>query len=53
MGVFVVMAAANEVAWRSLSTDGWVTFKLVGLTAIAVVGSVGAAPIMRRAQKSG
>ncbi len=53
MGVFVAMAVANEIARRSLSTDGWVTFKLVGLTAIAVVGSIGAAPIMRRAQKGG
>jgi len=53
MGVFVVMAVANEIAWRSLSTDGWVTFKAFGLTGIAIVGSIGAAPIMRGAQKGG
>lgn len=51
--VFVVMAAANEVAWRSLSTDGWVTFKAFGLTAIAVVASIGAAPLMRQARRDG
>jgi len=53
MGVFVVMAFANELAWRSLSTDGWVTFKAFGLTGIAIVASIGAAPIMRGAQKGG
>lgn len=53
IGVFVVMALANEVAWRSLSTDGWVTFKAFGLTGIAIVASIGAAPIMRRAHRGG
>ncbi|MEQ8816249.1 MAG: inner membrane-spanning protein YciB [Thalassobaculum sp.] len=53
MGVFLVMAAANEVAWRSLSTESWATFKLLGLGAIAVVASIGAAPIMRRAHRGG
>lgn len=53
IGVFVVMAVANEIAWRSLSTDGWVTFKFFGLTGIAIVGSIGAAPIMRRAHRDG
>ena len=48
MGVFVVLAIANEIAWRSLSTDGWVTFKAFGLTGIAIVASIGAAPLMRR-----
>lgn len=52
-GLFCVMAAANEVAWRSLSTDGWVTFKAFGLTGIAIVGSIGAAPLMRRIRRDG
>lgn len=49
--VFVAMAVANEFAWRSLTTDGWVTFKTFGLTGIAVVASIGAAPLMRRARR--
>lgn len=53
MGVFVVMALANELAWRSLSTDGWVTFKAFGLTGIAIVASIGATPIMRRSHRGG
>lgn len=51
--LFAVMAAANEIAWRSLSTDGWVTFKAFGLTGIAILGSIGAAPLMRRVRRNG
>lgn len=45
--VFCVMAAANEIAWRSLSTDGWVTFKTFGLTGLSVLAAIGAAPLMK------
>ena len=51
IGLFVVLAVANELAWRSLSTDGWVTFKAFGLTAIAILGSIGATPLIRRARR--
>ncbi|SDF40510.1 MULTISPECIES: inner membrane-spanning protein YciB [Thalassobaculum] len=44
---FCIMAAANEVAWRTLSTDGWVTFKAFGLTGLSVVAAIGAAPLMK------
>jgi len=27
---------ANEIAWRNLSDDGWVTFKAFGLTGISM-----------------
>ena len=30
-GFFVVMALLNEVVWRSVSTDTWVSFKVFGL----------------------
>lgn len=30
---FVGLAIANEVIWRSMSTEAWVTFKTFGLTA--------------------
>lgn len=49
IGVFVLMAAANEIAWRSLSTDGWVTFKTFGLTGLSLLAAIGAAPLMRSA----
>lgn len=47
---FCVLAVANEIAWRSLSTDGWVTFKTFGLTGLSVVAALGAAPIMKSAR---
>lgn len=45
---FCVMAGANEIAWRTLSTDGWVTFKTFGLTGLSVLAAIGAAPMMRQ-----
>ena len=44
---FCVMAVANEIAWRTLSTDGWVTFKAFGLTGLSVLAAIGAAPLMK------
>ncbi len=35
--LFAVLALANEVVWRSMSTDIWVNFKVFGLTAIMFV----------------
>ncbi|MCR9177222.1 MAG: septation protein IspZ [Alphaproteobacteria bacterium] len=52
MCVFCVVAAANEIAWRSLSTDAWVTFKTFGLTGISVIAAIGAAPLMKAAQRT-
>lgn len=34
---FVLLAIANEVVWRSMSTETWVTFKTFGLTAALFV----------------
>ena len=31
--VFVALAVANEVVWRTMSTEAWVNFKTFGLTA--------------------
>jgi intracellular septation protein len=30
---FIALAVSNEVVWRTMSTDAWVTFKTFGLTA--------------------
>lgn len=32
-GFFFALAITNEIIWRSMSTDAWVTFKTFGLTA--------------------
>lgn len=46
--MFATSAIANEIAWRSLSTDGWVSFKLFGLTGISLVFGLMSVPIMTR-----
>ena len=47
-GMFVTSAIANEIAWRSLSTDGWVAFKAFGLTGISLLFAVASIPIFTR-----
>ena len=46
--MFATSALANEIAWRNLSDDGWVTFKLFGLTGISVVFALLTMPIMSK-----
>jgi len=46
--MFATSAGANELAWRMLSDDGWVTFKLFGLTGISVVFAMLTIPIMSK-----
>ena len=45
---FATSALANEIAWRNLSDDAWVTFKLFGLTGISVVFALLTMPIMSK-----
>jgi intracellular septation protein len=46
--MFVVSAGANEIAWRTLSDDGWVTFKAFGLTGISMLFALLTIPIMKK-----
>jgi intracellular septation protein len=46
--MFVTSAIANEIAWRSLSTDGWVAFKAFGLTGISVLFAVASIPVFTK-----
>ena len=48
--MFLTTALANEIAWRSMSTDEWVTFKVFGITAISLVFTAISVPIMTRHQ---
>ena len=45
---FLVMAAANEVVWRTQSTDFWVTFKVFGLIGLTFVFTALQVPLMMR-----
>ena len=50
VAMFLTMALANEIAWRTMTTDDWVTFKVFGLTAISLVFTVISVAIMTRHQ---
>jgi len=45
---FLAAAGVNEVARHELSLDHWVTFKVFGFTALAVVFSISQLPLMKR-----
>jgi len=51
VAMFVSSAVANEIAWRMLSTDDWVTFKVFGLTGISLLFVFLSVPVMHRHQK--
>lgn len=48
VAMFLTTSLANEIAWRSLSTDDWVTFKVFGITGISLIFTVISVPIMTR-----
>ncbi len=50
--MFIVMAIANEVAWRNLSTDQWVTFKAFGIPVLSVFFGIFSIPIIKKYQKN-
>ena len=50
IAMFLTTALANEIAWRSLSTDDWVTFKVFGITAISLLFAVLSVPVMTKHQ---
>ena len=50
VAMFFSTALANEIAWRTLSTNDWVTFKVFGITAISLVFTVISVPVMTKHQ---
>jgi intracellular septation protein len=48
IGFFIVLAALNEVIWRSTSTDTWVAFKVFGIMPLTVLFSISMVPVMLR-----
>ncbi len=45
---FLVMAIANELVWRNVSTDAWVTFKVFGYLPLTLLFSLTQIPLMQR-----
>lgn len=50
VAMFLTTALANEIAWRTLSTDDWVTFKVFGITVISLAFAIRSMPIMTKHQ---
>jgi intracellular septation protein len=52
---FFVLAALNEIVWRTQSTDFWVSFKVFGIMPLTVVFALAQTPLLMRyeAEKSG
>ena len=46
--MFIIMAFANEIAWRNLTTDNWVTFKAFGIPVLSIVFAILSLPIIRK-----
>ena len=48
IGYFLVLAAINEIVWRTQSTDTWVTFKVFGIMPLTLLFSAATVPVMLR-----
>ena len=45
---FLLLAAINEVVWRTVSTDTWVSFKVFGILPITLAFAFSQAPLIAR-----
>jgi len=50
IGFFVFLAVLNEVAWRTLSTDTWVSFKVFGIMPLTLIFSFALIPVIMKHQ---
>ncbi len=50
IGFFAFLAIVNEVVWRNVSTDTWVSFKVFGIMPLTLVFSMTLVPLMTRHQ---
>ena len=45
---FFVLAAINEIVWRSFSTDFWVSFKVFGVMPITLLFTLSQLPLIQK-----
>jgi len=45
---FVAMAALNEIVWRNVSTNAWVSFKAFGFLPLTFLFAIAQVPLMQR-----
>ena len=50
MAYFLAMAVVNEIAWRTLSTDAWVSVKVFGYLPAALLFTMAQVPALMRHQ---
>ena len=48
---FLFLAVANEVVWRSFSTDAWVAFKVWAIMPITIIFTMSQMPLIMRHSK--
>ena len=48
IGFFILLAALNEIVWRSTSTNTWVTFKVFGIVPLTLLFSMAMVPVVMR-----
>lgn len=46
--MFISMALVNELAWRNLTTDDWVSFKAFGIPILSIVFAIFSIPVIRK-----
>ena len=49
--LFVGLALLNEIAWRTLTTDRWVQFKVFGVTGIIFLFALAQAPLLLKHER--
>jgi len=47
-GFFLALAVLNEILWRNVSTDTWVTFKVFGFLPLTLLFALAQAPLIQR-----
>lgn len=47
---FILLAVLNEIVWRTVSDDAWVTFKFIGIFPLTLVFSAAQFPLIQRYQ---
>ncbi len=45
---FLVLAALNEIVWRNVSTDAWVSFKVFGVVPLTMLFGALQVPLLKR-----
>ena len=48
IGFFVTLAILNDLVWRTVSADAWVTFKLFGIMPLTLIFSIALVPVITK-----